>query len=118
MGQEIVYLGDRTVEDGYLESVVVHIEDKVLPHNSKPNQPNVTSCIWHIFSEISLIESMCASIYAIHFIPLVRSLRERKSRRAGATTAIAESMAFLFHPISALWAAIESPKRIVERASP
>jgi hypothetical protein len=35
--QKVIHLGNRTVEDGNLEAVVVHIEDKILSHYSEAN---------------------------------------------------------------------------------
>ena len=42
VGDEVVDLGDGAVEDGDLESVVVHVEDEVLSHDGKADQADIT----------------------------------------------------------------------------
>ncbi len=54
VGQEVVYLGDCAIEDGNLEAVVVHVEDKILSHDSEADQADITRCVWHRVSEIPL----------------------------------------------------------------
>ena len=42
VGEEVVDLGDGAVEDRNFESVVVHVEDKVLSHDGKADQADIT----------------------------------------------------------------------------
>jgi hypothetical protein len=51
VGDEVVDLGDGAVEDGDLESVVVHVEDKVLSHDGKADEADITHCIRHTLSK-------------------------------------------------------------------
>ena len=45
--QKVVYLCDGAVEDGNLESVVVHVEYKILSHDGKADQADITHRFWH-----------------------------------------------------------------------
>ena len=47
VGDEVIDLGDGAVEDGDLESVVVHVEDEVLSHDGKADEADITHWIWH-----------------------------------------------------------------------
>src|ERR1700734_3444044 len=48
---EVVDFGNSPVKHGHLESMVVHVEDKILSHHSKANQADITRSIGHSFSK-------------------------------------------------------------------
>ena len=50
VGNEVIDFGDRPVEHGNLEPVVVHVEDEILSHDCKADEANVARCFWHAYS--------------------------------------------------------------------
>ncbi len=45
--EELVDLGDGSIEDGHAVAVVVHVQDQILAHDSEADQSDVASCSWH-----------------------------------------------------------------------
>ena len=65
VGDEVVDLGHGAVEDGDLESVVVHIEDKILSHDGKANEADITHCIRHGFSKRRILSLRLEGLFLI-----------------------------------------------------
>ena len=57
VGEEVVDFGGGAVEYGHFEAVVVHIEDKVLSHDGKTDEADITRSVWHKLSQGTLILS-------------------------------------------------------------
>jgi hypothetical protein len=45
VGQKVVHLRHGAVENGHFEAVIVHVEDKILSHDGKADQADITRCI-------------------------------------------------------------------------
>ena len=46
--EEIVHLGDGTVEDGDLVAMVVHVQHQVLAHHRQSDQSDIAICFRHV----------------------------------------------------------------------
>ena len=68
VGEEVVDLGGGAVEYGDFEAVVVHIEDKILSHDGKSDEADITRCVWHTPSEGTMIlaPGKGSSQFAVH----------------------------------------------------
>ena len=44
---EVVNLGNGSIEHGHAEAVVVHVQNQILAHHREADQSDVTICIWH-----------------------------------------------------------------------
>ena len=42
---KLIYFGDRSIENGDLVAVIVHIQDQVLAHHGQADQSDIT-CFW------------------------------------------------------------------------
>jgi hypothetical protein len=47
VGQEIVHLGDGSIEHCHAKTVVVHIQYQVLAHHGQPDQSDITELFLH-----------------------------------------------------------------------
>ncbi len=65
VGDEVVDLGDGAVEDGDLESVVVHVEDEVLSHDGKADQADITSWFRHSLSKGLILALRMVGLFSI-----------------------------------------------------
>jgi hypothetical protein len=61
---EVIYFGDGPIEHSHFVAMIVHIQNKILAHDSQTNQADVAIGVWHTtsrricWSALKIIEIM------------------------------------------------------------
>jgi hypothetical protein len=63
--QKVIDLGDGAIENGDLEAVIVHVEDKILSHDGEADEADIAGRIWHISLRKLNFSIACGRFFAL-----------------------------------------------------